>query len=473
MYRVFLICVSAVVCVTNLKAQEKVWTLEECVDYALEENLAVKQSRLNRELTEQSQLQSYGNLLPNVSGNATHIYNYGQTIDPYTNTFASDLVRSNNFRVGANWVLFDGMQNLNNVKRADLDILAAQYGVKANEFEVILQVTSAYLDVLFNKEQLKAVESQIELTQNQLHQSKKQLEAGAIPEGEYLNVEAQLAQEELNKIDRENDLNLSMLTLKQLLLLKADAPFQISDPDEFDAGELRMPGNQRTIVDNSVNNFPSIKQRQMEVQVAEKDIQLAKGGFSPVITATGAMATGYSGLRTEVVGVERVGQQTVGEVAGTGQEVVAPRFEQQLRDQPFGNQLDENLNRTFGINVNVPIFNNFTNRVNLNRARIQKEISITRLEQEELNITRDVERAYADAMASFKRYKATEKSMEAVNKAFEYAEKRFEVGMTNAVDYNTAKNNVTRTETDLIRSKYELMFRLKILDFYQGADSLR
>lgn len=449
-------------------APNKVWTLKECVDFALEENLAVKQSRLNNEFNEQNQLQSYGNLLPNVSGNATHIYNYGQTIDPYTNTFAADLVRSNNFRLGANWTLFNGMRNYNEVKKSELDILAGKYGIKASEFDIVLQVTSAYLDVLFNKEQLKAAKSQKEATQKQVQQSNKLFQAGNIPEGELLNVESQLAQEELNIVDRENDLMLAELQLKQLLLLPADAQFEVSDPEDYDANSLTLPGDRNYIVNQAVENFPGVKQREFELQSAEKEIQLARGGFMPTLSLSGSFATGYSGLRTEVVDVNQTGTQVIGSVEGTGQNVVAPQFQQTLRDQPFTNQLDDNLNRSFGFNLNVPIFNNFTNKVNVNRAKINREITELNLEREKLNVTREVETAYANATASFKRFKATDKAVNAAEKALEYAEKRFEVGMTNAVEFNMAKNNVIRTQTDLIRAKYELLFRLRILEFYQG-----
>lgn len=451
---------------------DKVWTLKECINYAIEENLAVKQSRLNNEFNEQNQLQSYGNLLPNVSGNATHIYNYGQTIDPYTNTFANDLVRSNNFRLGANWTLFNGMRNRNNVKQSELDLLAGKYGIKTAEFDIVLQVTSAYLDVLFNKEQLKAAESQKEATQSQVDQTRKFFEAGSVPEGELLNVESQLAQEEMNIVDRENDLMLAELQLKQLLLLQADTPFKISDPDDTDIENLTMPGERRYIVNQAVENFPGVKQREYELQSAEKEIALARGGFMPVLSLSGSLATGYSGLRTEVLDVVPAGTQVIGQVEGTGQSVVAPRFEQQLRDQPFTSQLDDNLNRSFGFNLNIPIFNNFTNKVNLNRAKINYEITELALEREKLEVTRDVETAYANASAAFKRYRATEKALNASEKALEYAEKRFEVGMSNAVEFNMAKNNVIRNQTDLIRAKYELRFRLRILEFYQGNTAL-
>lgn len=453
-------------------SKEKVWTLKECVDFALEENLAVKQSRVNNRLNEQNQLQSYGNLLPNLNGNATHIYNYGQTIDPYTNSFATDLVRSNNFRLGANWTLFNGMRNLNNVKKSELDLLAGKYNIKASEFDIVLQVTSAYLDVLFNKEQLKAALSQKEATQKQVGQSDKLFKAGNIPEGELLNVQSQLAQEELNIVDRENDLMLAELQLKQLLLLKADTPFEVSDPEDFDANELKMPGNRNYIVNQAIENFPGVKQREFELQSAEKEIQLARGGFMPTLSLSGSLATGYSGLRTEVVEVNQTGTQVIGSVEGTNQNVVAPQFEQTIRDQPFTTQLDDNLNRSFGFNLNVPIFNNFTNKVNVNRAKINHEITELALEREKLNVTREVETAYANATASFKRYKATEKAVTAAEKALEYAEKRFEVGMTNAVEFNMAKNNVIRTQTDLIRAKYELLFRLRILEFYQGDSEM-
>lgn len=465
---VLILLFSSISFLTFSQQEEKVWTLRQCIDYAIENNLQVEQSRLNVKSNEQGQLNAYGDLLPSVNGQASHSYNFGQTIDPYTNTFANDWTQSNNFRIGANWTLFNGMRNINNVKKNQLDVMASKQALETAENEISLQVTSAFMDVLFNREQLKVAQSQLEITREQTERTRKLYNAGSVAQGELLNIEAQLAQEEVNKINRENNLNLAVLSLKQLLRIPSSEPFEIVSPETFDADQLQMPNQSQSIIETALNNYPSIQQRETEVESAEMQISLAKGMLSPTISLSGGLATGYSGLRTEVVSVQPGSPREIGYVSGSNQPVLTQTFNQELRDVPFFDQLDNNLNRNVGFSMSIPIFNNFSTLTSINRAEIQRDMAQTRLKQEKQTVTQDIERAYADAMASFKRYQASKKSVQSLETAFDYSEKRFDVGMINAVDYNTAKNNLTQAKSDLLRAKYEYLFRLKVLDFYQG-----
>jgi outer membrane protein len=360
------------------------------------------------------------------------------------------------------------MRNINNVKKNQLDVMASKQALETAENEISLQVTSAFMDVLFNREQLKVAQSQLEITREQTERTRKLYNAGSVAQGELLNIEAQLAQEEVNKINRENNLNLAVLSLKQLLRIPSSEPFEIVSPETFDADQLQMPNQSQSIIETALNNYPSIQQRETEVESAEMQISLAKGMLSPTISLSGGLATGYSGLRTEVVSVQPGSPREIGYVSGSNQPVLTQTFNQNLRDVPFFDQLDNNLNRNVGFSMSIPIFNNFSTLTSINRAEIQRDMAQTRLKQEKQTVTQDIERAYADAMASFKRYQASKKSVQSLETAFDYSEKRFDVGMINAVDYNTAKNNLTQAKSDLLRAKYEYLFRLKVLDFYQG-----
>lgn len=455
-------------CITGLRAQEQ-WPLETCIQYALENNLQVKQSELNVQLSKANLTQSKGQFLPSVNASATHFYNFGRAIDPFTNQFAEDWVRSNNMNVRADWTLFNGMRNINGYKQSQYDMLANEYALESMEYDISLSITQAYLQILFNEENLRVTLSQLEQTRQQVDRTQKLVDAGGAPRGDLLDIQAQFANEELNRIDQENQLNLSYLSLKQLLQLPGNADLAVYRPSNLDTTSLRLPQSPAGIIESAYTNYPSIKSAEYSVLSAERGVAVAKSGVSPSLSLTGSIGTGYSGNNKILSDFEQGPDRPIGFVEGTNQTVFEPTFSPTSSEvTSFGDQVEDNFNRSIGFTLQVPIFNQFSTHTSISRAKIQREIANTQLEQEKQTVRQNIEQSYADALAAFKRYQSTQKSLESLQLAFDYAEKRFDVGVINAVDYNAAKNNLTRAQADLIRAKYEYIFRLKILDFYQG-----
>lgn len=420
-------------------AQEQ-WSLEKCVEYALENNLDVQQAALNMQNSQTGIMQAKGQFAPSVNGSAYYGYNFGKRIDPFTNTFAQSTVSTGNFNLSANWVLFSGLQNLNTFVQSRYDYQSAEFSHKNAEYLTGLSVTTSFLQILFNVEALKVAENQLEVTKQQVERTKKLVAAGSAPQGSLYDIEAQAAREELALVDADNQLVLSYLSLKQILRLPGDYSMEIVIPSQFDTAALGLPTSLSAVIQTAYDSYPSIKSNEYSVLSAESQVKVSNSRLIPTLSIGGGVGSGYSGLNKEANGDVK----------------------------SFGSQISENFNQNLGVSLSVPIFNRMNNRANINRAKVNVEIAKNGLEREKQKVRQDIESAYADATAAFKRYRSTEKGLISLQEAFDYAQKRFDVGMINAVDYNLAKTNLAKAQSDLVRAKYEYIFRMKILDFYQG-----
>lgn len=446
---------------------QELWTLERCIEHAFEHNIQVKQAKLNAELATAEMWQARAGTLPTLNGNASHGYNFGRTIDPFTNQFATDLVRSNNFALSSNLNLFSGFQNFNQVRQGQMEYLAAKYDAGKAKNDIALNITTAYLQILFADELRQIAENQVAQTRKQVDRTQKLVNAGTLARGSLLEVEAQLATEELQLVNAQNQVTLSYLSLRQLLDLPPSAEFQIQKPD------LAMPKadlllySPEGIYAQAVSTMPEIRSAQYRVKSADRGLAIAKGAQAPRFFLNGSLGTGYSGLRQRLVGYDVTGTQVVGQTT-TGVEVVAPVVSPVFEKIPFEQQANDNFNQSFGFFLSVPIFNGLQTRTNITRAKIARQNAEFNLQIAELQLNRNIQQAYADAVAAFKKHAATEKAMEALQESFKYSEQRFNVGSLNALDYNNAKTRLMTAESDLLQAKYDYVFKLKVLDFYQG-----
>ena len=449
------------------KAQE-VWALDRCIAYALEHNLQIEQSRLQAEINQQDVLQAKGQVLPTLNGFANHVYNFGQRIDPFTNQFAQTRVQSNNFNLSSNLTLFSGLQNFNAIKQAEFSAMAGRYNVEDQKNNVSLNVALAYLQILQNTELLRVAESQKNVISQQTTQLEKFVNAGTRPAGDLFEIQAQLANEEANVVNAENNLNLAYLQLRQLMQYEGESDFLVALPEVVIRENTTVSLSPNVVYETAQTTLPSIKSAEYQSLSASRGVNLARGRISPSLTLGGSVGTGYSESRREVIGQEFVGNQPVGFVEGSNETVLVPNFETNTQRVAFNDQLEENVNRSVGLTLQVPIFNGFNTATAINRAKIQSEIAETNLQLTKNQVRQDIEQAHADAVAALKNYRATEKSIESFQTAFDYAQKRFKVGAINAVEFNTAKNNLNQAESRLIQAKYNFLFRMKILDFYMG-----
>lgn len=454
---------------TSDSVGQKKWSLEECINYAIEKNLSVKRSALNLELSAENLKQSKYNILPSVNANASNIYNFGQTIDPFTNRFATETVRSNSFGVSASLNVFNGFQTMNAIRSNRAGFEASIADLEKMKNDISLNVANSYLQILFNIELLRNAESQLSVTQVQLDRITKLVNAGSQPQGAQFDIEAQLAQEDLNRVNAENQLNLSILNLKQLLQLNASEEFAVVEPELGEIERQQIASTPGAIYENSLQIMPEIKGSELRLVQAEQELKRARGGYSPRLTVTGSFGTGYSGAAQEVIGVEDPEiLPTGGFVQSTGDIVVSPVSSPIFQDKAFSDQLDDNINRSVGMNLSIPIFNGLSSRTNVSRSKIQLDQAENTLLETKQQLRQQIESAYQDAVAAFKRFESAKASVKALNESFKYTQQRFDVGLLNSFDFSNEKNRLIQAESSLLQAKYEFIFMTKVLEFYQG-----
>lgn len=450
-------------------AQERtVWSLEDCVNHALENNLRIQQQKLGVEVARENLQQSQANRLPSLNASASHNYNYGRMLDPITNEFSTERVQTNNFSLSSGMTLFSGFQVRNNIERDRYDLLAREYDVATMENDISLAVASSYLQILFAKEMVEMAANQLDVTRQQVDRTAKLVDAGTLARGSLLTIQAQEATEELQLVNAENQLRIAYLDLMQLLDLREDVEFEVEVPDVELIPSETIQFSPMQIFDTAAQIQPSIISADMQVASAEKTHEIARGGRYPRLGLSGSMATGYSEARLRIVDANDLDPKYAGQT-GSVEALFAPKFAGiETEVIPFRDQIDENLNRSIGVFLQIPIFNNFQVRSNINRTQISLENS--RLQRQIIRdqLYKTIEQAHQDAHAALQRYRATEKNVQALEESFRYTEQRFNVGMVNTIEYNDAKNRLSAAQSELLQAKYEYVFRVQVLDFYIG-----
>lgn len=449
---------------------QKIWTLEDCVNYALENNLDINKQLLNVETNRASLLQSGLNMLPNLNVGGTNVWNFGQTIDQYTNTFATNTVRSNNFYISSNLTLFSGFQKLNTYKANQINVLASQYDLDVMKNSISLTVAGFYLDILFSREILDVAEEQLQITLSQVDRMRKLVEAGSAAQGDLLNIQAQKAAEELQVIEAQNRLYIANLSLQQLIDLPVSPDFQVEKPNLKPVQPPKDKITAEVIYDHAVKIRPEVKGAELRVELAQKRLAIARGYVQPTLTFSGSWATGYSAAAQEID--PRYPEDTIGYLVAKlnpqSPDFYLPQTTNTYRVKSFGDQFVDNNNKSLGFNLNIPIFNGWSGRTSITQAKIQKSQAEIDLSITTRDLRKTIEQAFADAVASLKKYKSSEERVLAQSEAFKYAQQKFDVGVMTSFDYNTSKKDLTKSESDLLQAKFDFIFKTTILDFYMG-----
>lgn len=448
---------------------QKVWTLQNCIDYALANNIQIKQQMLSEQLAKISLLQSKTGLLPSLNAAASHAYNYGKTIDMYTNSFASSTVQSDNFYLSSSVTLFSGFQLLNTVKQNRIDLQASQFDLEKMMNDISLNIATAYLQILYDIEILNNAESQLDISNQQVKRNGILVEAGTVAKGTLLLLEAQAATEDLAVVTAQNNLDLAYLTLTQML------DFTTSDSFNIDIPKLMVPADSSLLTKPSaiyaiaMSIQPDIKSAELKVKSAEIGLSIVHGMRSPTLSLRGSYGTGFSGASKRIKGTPQlIGLDTIGYTYDAYIPVVTPNFSFQTETTPFGDQIKDNVNKSLSFSLSIPIFNGWQASATISKAKIAIQSAEYTLQTTKNTLYKSIQQAYADAVAALNKYKSSQKSVEALKESYKYAEQKFNVGVVNTTDYNDAKSKLAEAESNLLQAKYEYVFRLKVLDFYMG-----
>ena len=429
-------------------SQVKKWTLNECVNYALEKNISIRQSKLDYESSQIDKKVARGNFLPTINASGQHNWINGLTQNVTTGILEIQTTQNSSFNGTVGIDIYKGLQHQNTFRRSKLALIASQYQLLKMQEDVALNVANAYLQVLFNRENLKVQKELLRLDSIQMNRTGQLVDAGTLPRGDLLDIKATVSGDNQKKIAAENQLLISKLSLAQLLQLDDFQNFDVAD-EEYDSKEnavmMELPS---AIYAKAKEQRTELKIAKANLEVAEKDVTIARGGYQPSLQ-------GFYNFNT------RISYSDIPVSLGNNQftTIPAPRFWDQFID---------NKGHTFGVQLSVPILNGFSVRNNVQRAKVALERSKIAYEQSELDLERNVYTAFTDAQGALKSYEAAELAVEARKEAFRYATERYEVGLINTLDLNQSQTLYANAQSEVLRTKYDYMFRVKILEFYFG-----
>lgn len=421
----------------TINAQDKKWTLQECVNYAIDNNITIKQNKLNVEISQENLISAKGNFLPNLNASTGGNLNFGSGFDPVSQDRVSTSTFGGSFGINSGITVFNGYRNLNTYKQAELGVETSKLDLEKIEDDISLYVVNTYLNVLFAKENLSVARVQYEISTKQIENAKAKFEAGVKPKGDLLNAQSTAAADEQAVISYENILNLALLDLAQLL--------QVS-PIGFDVEVIKVDSpsigmlynNPDDVYQKALTNRPEIKKAELNIESADLSVEIAKASFLPSVSLGANIGTGY--------GFNLKNNSHI----------------------PYFTQLDDNLGYGLSFNVNIPIFNRGQTKSNVNRQIINYEISKFGLENQKLQLQQTIQKAYYDAKAAAKSFESAQKSLIAQTEAFKNAQESYNLGAMTQFDFDLVRNRFVNAEGAIIRAKYDYIFKTKVLKFYYG-----
>lgn len=460
------------------QAQQKKWTLKECVEHALENNISVKQSQLEVELADIETMQALGNFLPTVNASANVSENTGLGFNPLTNNAQTTTFLSASGRVSLGYTLFDGLKNFKQVQRAKISKLAAQFRLTKMEDDISLFVANNYLQVILNKANLEVLNAQNTITKDQLVRTQDLVDAGVLPEGDILEIRANDASERQAIVNAENAVQVSLISLAQLLLIKDYQNFDIQEEGYDIVDEGISDKTVYEVIEKAKENRAEIKIAEETVKLAEKDVEIAKSAYLPSVSAFFGYDTRYSNATSFIQEIDNdnpVITQEIGIVQETGQSVIGEfpnSVTRRVGADPFIDQLYQNDGISYGLSLNIPILNGYSTKGNVKRNEINLLRTKNELEQAQLDLESTVYQAYVDANGSLKSYEAAQSAVESQELAYNYAKERYDVGLTNAFEFSQSKVKYDNAKIELNRAKYDYIFKLKVLELYFGIPAM-
>ncbi len=455
---------------TSVQAQET-WSLQRCIEHAQQNNILLKQAAYNVRNAELTIRQNKFERLPSVNGSISGGVQFGRTIDPTTNSFGTQTIGSNRLSLDIGLPIYNGGQIKNSITQSEIDLEVAKLNGEVTANDLALQIANAYLNILLAEEQLENALKRIALSQEQLDQTDKRIAAGTLPEVDRLDFVAQIAADRQSAIQFENQAALSYLTLTNLLQLEPDTEIRIQEP------EVMMPAVSpenfgfSEIYAQALQTQPQIEANELQEKSAALDIELARAGMLPSINFFGSLNSNFSTFAIDRFVPTNEFRQAAPIPAIVGGESTQIVFFEptRVKDEAFYfDQINENFGQSIGLNINLPIYNRHRNILQMERARLgvlNQEVTTT---QAKLQLSNDVQQAIASVQASKRSLEAAELSLQAAQAAFENAQRRFDLGTINSLEYTTARNTLDQAQVELTRSKYEYLFNVKIVEFYQG-----
>lgn len=465
LYTLVILCLMS----ASTTAQQQ-WSLQQCISHAYQQNITVQNAAIAVESSAVSLSQARHARYPNLNASSGANLNFGRTVDPTSNEFVQQSFLSNNIGLNSSVTLYNGGSLRNNLRQAEVLRDAALLDLDQTRNDIALQIATTYLNVLFAEENLEISRQQLSLSNEQLDQVSRLVEAGARAENEKLDIEAQIALNEQNLVGSENNLIIAYLNLKQLLRLDPEVEMQLTKPSELD---LTLDPDALTFAEvyqQALQSQAFVQAGAKRVESATLNEDIAKASLLPRLDAGASLQSNYIDKGQRVVSSS---QQVIEQQIFIQQMPVTVGFPTEIpifEDNPYIDQIDQNLSYGFGVQLSVPIYNRYGSKAQIEQAKLNTSLESNRLTQLQDNLKITVQQALADARAAKRRYVATQKSLNASQLAFDNAQLRYDLGAINPIDYVTNKNQLENAQVNDVIAKYDYFFRIKVLDFYLGNE---
>jgi outer membrane protein len=413
----------------------KVWSLEDCITYAIENNITVKDAALNKDIAEIDYSKAKSSRLPNLFGSASQSFSSGNTIDPITSSYVTDQINSTNVGINSSMTLFQGNQLNNQIKQNKLFLEQSVFQEEVEKNNIALNILEVYLQTLYSKENIAIAENNVTASEKEVERAKARLDAGTIALSDYTEAQSQTATNKYNVIAAKNDYQQYIIQLKQLLELSPMEDIEIQTIDEnMDLVNLEL--DKMKVYTNALGFLPEIQSSILNIEANKKELDIAKGAYLPTLSLSGSIGSGYTSIN----------------------------------DNTFSDQFDINFNQKIGLSLSIPIFNRNQTKAAVKTASINIEKAEIQKQSTEKEIYKKVETAYQNAVSAQEQVVASEASKIAAEKSYELAQKKYELGALSTTDLVISQNTYTNAQQNYLQSKYLNILYHQLLQFYQGND---
>ena len=452
--------------------------LTQCIEIALENNLQLKRSKINQELQSIGYSQSILQQTPSLNLFSNYGNNWGRSVDPTTNTFIANSSNYSGVGIQSSLNLFSGFSVRNNIKKSKTLLKKSVFDLENTTNNVMLSVVSSYLNVLLALDRLDNARFQLNSTQEQLSRISKLVEAGSIPVTNKLNLDAQLAGDELSLIQQENGYRLSILQLKQILLLETRKEIRVLRPNLDAIPSTVIGSNSEEIYEIAIGILPEIKSAEKNAESSLYDLRISKSGRYPTISVSSNFNSNYSSYANRErqfydgfsMEPTTIGYLTNDPIQTVSSLSLVPNVIGSDKNFTVLEQWKDYLSKSLSFSISIPIFNRYQVSGNIKRAKLNKELADINVIEAKNQVRQTIESSYNDALAASKTYNASIKQVRALEESFRIIKSQYDLGSVNYTEYQIANNNLVRAKNDLISSRYDYIFKVKVLDFYQGKE---
>jgi len=456
--------------ISKYSIAQEIWSLERCIEHAYSNNLQLQLNDLNIENTKIAEKQARANRLPSLNGNVGYNINFAGAIDPTTYEFRNQQIQNNNFGLTTQVSLYQGGRLKKLIEKSQLDLQKILIDKETAKNDLSLTIASAYLSVLLAKEQLSITDNQKALSIEQKNNTQQLIDAGLLPGGDILDLESQVINNELSITIAQNSYDMALLNLILILDLEPSTKIELETPPNVEpTADMVFAYNVDDIYIAALENQPEIKSAEIDTAISLKNVEVAKTYNYPTLSFVGNLSTNFSTARQELDNITLGGVRPIGFVGlDTAQIVNEPILTPSFKKIKYGSQINDNFLQYIGLNLQVPIFNQFQVKYSIEQAKLGLKTAELNSRIAKQNLNRSIRQAYLDALAAGKTYEATQKSIEALKTSYEYVEKRYNLGLATSLELRAEQDALTLNELQAKSNKYDYLFKLKILDFYLG-----